>query len=41
MKSAAFFINVGRRQSVVTDDLVEALQTGMIAGAGLDVARGY
>ncbi|HEU4383764.1 MAG TPA: D-2-hydroxyacid dehydrogenase [Anaeromyxobacteraceae bacterium] len=37
MKPTAFFINVGRGRSAVTADLVEALQRGRIAGAGLDV----
>ena len=37
MKKNAFFINVGRGGSVVTDDLVAALNAGTIAGAGLDV----
>jgi phosphoglycerate dehydrogenase-like enzyme len=37
MKPTAFFFNVGRGRSVVTDDLVNALKDGMIAGAGLDV----
>jgi phosphoglycerate dehydrogenase-like enzyme len=37
MKKSAFFINVGRGGSVVTDDLVAALNNGTIAGAGLDV----
>ncbi len=37
MKSNAFFISVGRGGSTVTDDLVAALQSGAIAGAGLDV----
>ncbi len=37
MKSRAYFINVGRGQSVVTDDLLIALDDGAIAGAGLDV----
>jgi phosphoglycerate dehydrogenase-like enzyme len=37
MKKSAFFINVGRGGSVVTDDLVAALNSGTIAGAGLDV----
>jgi phosphoglycerate dehydrogenase-like enzyme len=37
MKPSAYFINVGRGQSVVTDDLLAALNTGRIAGAGLDV----
>ncbi len=37
MKPSAYFINVGRGKSVVTDDLVAALNSGRIAGAGLDV----
>ncbi len=37
MKPSAWFINVGRGASVVTADLVAALNTGRIAGAGLDV----
>jgi len=37
MKSSAFFINIGRGQIVVEQDLIEALNTGEIAGAGLDV----
>jgi phosphoglycerate dehydrogenase-like enzyme len=37
MKPSAFFISVGRGASTVTDDLVAALQSGGIAGAGLDV----
>jgi phosphoglycerate dehydrogenase-like enzyme len=37
MKSGALFINVGRGSSVVTEDLVAALQRGQLAGAGLDV----
>lgn len=32
-----WFINTARGKSVVTQDLVEALQTGKIVGAGLDV----
>lgn len=39
MKKTAFFINVGRGGSVVTDDLVAALNAGTIAGAGLDVTE--
>jgi phosphoglycerate dehydrogenase-like enzyme len=38
MKPTAYFINIGRGKSVVTADLVNALQRGEIAGAGLDVA---
>jgi phosphoglycerate dehydrogenase-like enzyme len=37
MKPGAYFISVGRGASTVTDDLVAALETGAIAGAGLDV----
>ncbi|MBP3966045.1 D-2-hydroxyacid dehydrogenase [Paenibacillus lignilyticus] len=37
MKRTAYFINVGRGATVRTEDLVEALNKGMIAGAGLDV----
>jgi len=37
MKPNAYFINVGRGKSVVTDDLLAALKAGRIAGAGLDV----
>jgi phosphoglycerate dehydrogenase-like enzyme len=38
MKPTAFFINVGRGETVVTADLVDALRNGKIAGAGLDVS---
>lgn len=37
MKPTAYFISVGRGGSTVTPDLVKALETGQIAGAGLDV----
>jgi phosphoglycerate dehydrogenase-like enzyme len=37
MKDGAFFINIGRGESVVTADLTAALQSGAIGGAGLDV----
>jgi phosphoglycerate dehydrogenase-like enzyme len=37
MRDDAFFINVGRGESVVTADLTAALQAGAIGGAGLDV----
>jgi len=37
MKPGAYFINVGRGKSVVTADLVAALNSGRIGGAGLDV----
>jgi phosphoglycerate dehydrogenase-like enzyme len=39
MKKTAFFINVGRGGSVVTNDLLAALNNGTIAGAGLDVTE--
>jgi phosphoglycerate dehydrogenase-like enzyme len=39
MKKTAYFINVGRGGSVVTNDLVAALNNGVIAGAGLDVTE--
>lgn len=37
MDEHAWLVNVGRGRHVVTDDLVEALQTGSIGGAALDV----
>lgn len=37
MKKSAFFINTSRGQVVQEKDLAEALNTGMIAGAALDV----
>lgn len=37
MKPTAYFINIGRGTSVVEYDMIHALQTGTIAGAGLDV----
>lgn len=37
MKNTAYLINIGRGGTVVENDLVEALRTGKIAGAGLDV----
>lgn len=37
VKDGAFFINIGRGESVVTDALVAALQSGRLGGAGLDV----
>jgi phosphoglycerate dehydrogenase-like enzyme len=37
MRSSAFFINIGRGMTTRLDDLVAALRSGQIAGAGLDV----
>ena len=37
MKPSAYFINVGRGKSVVTDDLIAALNAGHLGGAALDV----
>lgn len=37
MKDTAYFINVGRGQTVVQEDMIAALKNGKIAGAGLDV----
>lgn len=37
MKPGALFINVGRGGSVVQADLIAALESGVISGAGLDV----
>ena len=38
-KPTAYFINIARGPIVVTDDLVEALNSGLIAGAGVDVTN--
>jgi phosphoglycerate dehydrogenase-like enzyme len=38
-KKGAYFFNVGRGRSVVQADLVAALRSGQIAGAGLDVTH--
>lgn len=37
MKASAYFINIGRGMTTRLNDLVEALEAGEIAGAGLDV----
>ncbi len=37
MKQSAFFVNIGRGQTVDEPALIKALQAGEIAGAGLDV----
>ena len=37
MKPTAYFINVGRGKTTKLDDLVEAIESGVIAGCGLDV----
>lgn len=37
LRETAFFINIGRGKTVKLDDLVDALEAGEFAGAGLDV----
>jgi len=37
MRPGAYFINVGRGKSVVSDDLIAALNSGHLGGAALDV----
>jgi phosphoglycerate dehydrogenase-like enzyme len=37
MNESAYYVNIGRGRTVDTDALVHALQSGEIAGAGLDV----
>ncbi|MBW7473751.1 D-2-hydroxyacid dehydrogenase [Paenibacillus oenotherae] len=37
MKPTAYYINIGRGKTTDTDALLEALRTGAISGAGLDV----
>jgi phosphoglycerate dehydrogenase-like enzyme len=39
LKPTAYFLNIARGGSVVTADLVAALQAGKLAGAGLDVTE--
>ena len=37
MEPHSWIVNVARGRHIVTDDLVEALRSGVIGGAGLDV----
>lgn len=37
MQPGTIFVNVGRGETVVEDDLIQALSSGQLAGAGLDV----
>lgn len=37
MKESAYFVNIARGQVVNQEDMIEALESGSIAGAGLDV----
>lgn len=39
MKNTAFFLNVGRGETVKLDDLAAALSSGAIAGAAIDVSE--
>jgi len=39
LKPGGLFFNVGRGRSVVTEDLLAALRSGSLAGAGLDVTE--
>ncbi len=39
VKPGALFVNVGRGQTVVTSELIKALESGRIAAAGLDVTE--
>lgn len=36
-KDGAYFVSIGRGASTVTDDLIAAMESGKISGAGLDV----
>lgn len=40
MKRGSYFINTARGELMVTADLIEALQSGQLAGAGIDVLEG-
>jgi glyoxylate/hydroxypyruvate reductase len=40
MKPSSYVINIARGPIVKTDDLLVAIETGLIAGAGLDVVEG-
>lgn len=37
MKNSAYFINIGRGRTTKIDDLADAVESGVIAGCGLDV----
>ena len=39
MKKTSVFINVGRGETVVEEDLIKALKDGTIQGAALDVFK--
>ncbi len=39
IKPGAMFVNVGRGSTVVTDDLIAALESGRVSAAGLDVTE--
>lgn len=39
VKPGSYFVNVGRGGTVVTDELLAALENGRLAGAGLDVTE--